>query len=1074
MKNRPLFAVLVLILGIGLVTFGLPDEAQAGTTGKIRGKITDESTGEPLVGAVVVMEDLGVGVTTDEDGDYVIINVPPGAHAVNASIIGYENVTKTRVVVNVDRTTTLDFDLSTAAIGMEPVTVEAEREVVPMDVSGSQAVVSGDEMAESVSKNVIESLSLEPSVYQGQVRGGGTDETLFLMDGMRLVDERLNEAYMGVNATAIQEVQINTGGFNAEYGNLRSGLFNVVTREGKAGEISLFLNYRFSPAAKKHFGPDAYGSNTWEWQVYGQGSRLGRVWDDAGQIVYEGATTADGVQLLDQQGSVVRTVAAENVPADQLWKGWNQVAADQAGQDGAMTAAENQALWKWQHRGYDYGDKADQNLDATVIGTVPGLPSLKFLVSHRFDDTKFATPQPRDGYYDSNTQVKLDYTGLENWKITGSALLGTIESLGTAGRAWAEFGSAAYADARLMRDIRPSYLTRNVGTTSSGGWQESDALYYGSIGNPLNKYVIGGSLADRDFTQLGLTVKNILSENTYWDASIQQFSGDYGLGPSAARNADAVARNIDGVSIVADETPVGVFPAYASDQTGDYIMSSEPAAQGRDSSSVSTLVLSANITSQVNKHNQAKAGIEFVFNDIDEQSGQIVGYRSEAQFKDAEFSPWRFAAYLQDKLEIEGMIANAGLRLEYLNPNVKRFFPNPEEDFFGEYADLPTWYGDRVGDPKNWSYADWFEQWLETGQVVNSAGEVQEDFPLPTARDAKTRWKLSPRLGISFPVSDAAKVYFNYGHFYTMPRTRHMYGFFGASGRQFFNWMGNPDLDWAQTIAYELGYDHNIANTYHLHLAGYVKDGKNMPDFSMYFPSTRTAAPTGISSAKLYYDIRGFEAKVTKRAGRFLTGWVNFDYIIQNRGLVGFAQIQQDPRELDIRSTTDQRKPDPIPSVRASLDLHSPQGWGAEIAGMHPLENISVNWLQWWSRGAKATYDPIGTGQVYNNVQWKDILNTDVRISKTFEVSGVRPVLFVDIANLFNRRLINPSAFRSEDWNAYMESLNFESEGKGGGDRIGDWDKGYIELPERDRWAAFINPRDVFIGVNFQMDISLR
>ena len=768
----------------------------------------------------------------------------------------------------------------------------------------------------------------------------------------------------------------------------------------------------------------------------------------------------------------MRTVAPDALPPTRIWKGWNQVAADLVGDDDPdndMTAEEAQALWKWRHRAVDYGDAPDQDLDATLIGTVPGLDDLKFLISHRFEDSKFAVPQPRDGYKDQNTQVKLDYVGLDNWKFTGSLLRGTLESMGQAGRAWAEFGSAAYADIAIMRDNRPSYLSRNLGSTPSGGWQGSDATTFGSIVGPSAKYNIAGSLVDRTFTQTGLTVKNILSDATYWDVSVQQFAAQYEMGPSAARDETPVSRTVDGVAIEADETPVGHVPRFEVDQTGIYSMSRE--FGGRDSSEVSTTVLAASITSQFNKYHQVKSGVELVLNVLDEQSGQIVVGRSEAQFKDAEWSPYRFAAYLQDRLEIEGMIANVGLRLEYWNANTDRFFPDAEEDFFGVYADLPAWYGDRLA-PENWSYTDHFEKWVEQGQVIGADGQVVEGVEPPPSRAAQTHLRLSPRLGVSFPISETGKVYFNYGHFYTSPRTRHTYGFFGASGRQFFNWMGNPDLKPAHTISYEVGYDHNVLNIYHLHLAGYVKDGRDMPEFIMYFPSTRTSAPTGITENKLYNDIRGFEAKIAKRQGRFLTGWINFNFQLESRGLVGFERVQQDPRELDVRSTTGLRKPDPIPSVRANFDLHTPVGWGMEVAGYHLFEEISINWLQWWSRGGKATWDPGGSG-IVDNVRWKDILNTDLRISKVLNWGSVRPVLFVDVSNLFNRRIINSGAFRSEEWGAYMESLNFASEGKGGSDRIGDWDKSYIELPD-ERWGAFINPRDIYIGLNLSLDYSLK
>ena len=1070
MKERSLFILLVLLVGIGLVTLGLPDEVLAATTGKIRGTIKDASTNDPLAGAVVVVEDLDVGGTTDEEGDYFFINIPPGEHTVSVFIIGYEKITKTRVAVSVDRTVTVDFDLKTSAIEMAEVTVEAEREVVPMDVSGSQAIITSDDMARSMARNLIESLSLEAEVYAGQVRGGAADETLFLLDGQRLVDERLGEAYMGINATAVKEVQINTGGFNAEYGNVRSGLFNVVSRQGTADEVSLFLNYRFAPAQKKHFGADAFGSDTYEWRVHGDSNRLLRVWSEGGQLLFEGANDGTNIPLLNESGSLVRTVAPGAVPSVEAWKGWMAVA------EGDAAAAKNaQNLWMWRHREQDYADSPDQNLDATLIGTIPGMDDLKFLVSHRFEENQYGLPHPGDSYGDRNSQVKLDYVGRENWHVTANVLSGHIGSLGSMSRDWAEGISQSYNDLKIMRDLRPSYLSgANVNANSSGSWNGGQATF-SSITNPRSKYNIVGSEVDRDFRQFGVTVKHVASPNTFWDLSLQRFSADYDMGPSSLRDFASQTRTVPGGSVASDETPVGWVRTQAEgsgqvDQTGYYTMGTDVIS--RDSSSVTTTVFAANITSQRGKIHQLQAGIELVIDDVEEFSGiiRLGGGEPFGQFKKYDFSPRRFAAYFQDKLEIDGMIANIGVRVEYMDPNVQRLFPDAEENFFGEYARMPAWFleGGRGGEAKQ-SFSDIFEGYLDTG--VDGAGADVAANGL-TSRDAKTRTKLSPRLGVSFPVSEVAKVYFNYGHFYTMPRTRHLYGFMGGSGQQFFNWMGNPDLDWAKTIAYEVGYDHNIANTYRLHLAGYVKDDTNLIDFTRYWPvSLGGSEAIRISENKFYRDIRGFEAKLEKRTGRFLTGWVNYGYLLQKNGLFGFLNVKQDAREVDQRSTTEQRAPDPIPSVRASMDLHSPIGWGPKVSGIHLLESVSVNWLQWWARGQRVTFDPVGSG-IKDNYRNRDALNTDLRITKVFKAFGVRPQLYVDIHNLFNRRQLNPTGFTAEEWRAYLYSLRPDSQG--GQDRIGDWDKSYIVLPERDRWATFIDPRQVFIGLNLNLNIGVR
>ena len=104
-----LFAILT-IFAIGFVF--------AGTTGKITGHVTDAETGLPLPGANVVVEGSVLGGAADLDGYYAILNVPPGTYNVRATVIGYEAMVFRNVVVKIDLTTTLDFNMRTEAIDM--------------------------------------------------------------------------------------------------------------------------------------------------------------------------------------------------------------------------------------------------------------------------------------------------------------------------------------------------------------------------------------------------------------------------------------------------------------------------------------------------------------------------------------------------------------------------------------------------------------------------------------------------------------------------------------------------------------------------------------------------------------------------------------------------------------------------------------------------------------------------------------------------------------------------------------------------------------------------------------------
>ena len=127
------------------VAFLVPALLSAGTTGKLAGKVTDRQTGEPLVGAIVQIRSLGTGAATDAEGYYYLINLPPGSYEVTTSYVGYARLTERAVIINVDRTTTLNLGMNAEAIQSQAVVVEAERMPIQRDQSSTiQSVDAND------------------------------------------------------------------------------------------------------------------------------------------------------------------------------------------------------------------------------------------------------------------------------------------------------------------------------------------------------------------------------------------------------------------------------------------------------------------------------------------------------------------------------------------------------------------------------------------------------------------------------------------------------------------------------------------------------------------------------------------------------------------------------------------------------------------------------------------------------------------------------------------------------------------------------------------------------------------
>ena len=217
------FSVFVLITIFGTYIY-------AGTTGKIAGKIIDKNTGESLLGANIILLGTTLGASADMDGNYFVINIPPGEYDVKASMIGYSSFTIQKVRVSVDQTTKLDFELISESIELTDVVVTAERLLVRKDLTSTEATISGDNISMLPLEDVSSVVNLQAGVVDGHFRGGRSNEVKYLVDGVPVNDVYSGQSSLSPEINSIQEVQVITGTFNAEYGEALSGVVNQVTK----------------------------------------------------------------------------------------------------------------------------------------------------------------------------------------------------------------------------------------------------------------------------------------------------------------------------------------------------------------------------------------------------------------------------------------------------------------------------------------------------------------------------------------------------------------------------------------------------------------------------------------------------------------------------------------------------------------------------------------------------------------------------------------------------------------------------------------------------------------------------
>ncbi|HEY9166924.1 MAG TPA: TonB-dependent receptor [Candidatus Kryptonia bacterium] len=209
----------------------------AGDTGKISGRVLDATTKEAIIGASVIIVGTTLGAATDLDGNYTILNIQPGTYTVRASAVGYRAVVSQNNRVSIDLTTSVDFDLSESAVQTEAVIVTAERPLVQKDMTSSTAVVDNTQIQQMPVTSFQDVLNLQAGIYTDHngtlhARGGRGGEVSYTIDGVPVTDSYDGSTVVDVNKNSIQEMQVVTGAFNAEYGQAMSGIVNIATKTG--------------------------------------------------------------------------------------------------------------------------------------------------------------------------------------------------------------------------------------------------------------------------------------------------------------------------------------------------------------------------------------------------------------------------------------------------------------------------------------------------------------------------------------------------------------------------------------------------------------------------------------------------------------------------------------------------------------------------------------------------------------------------------------------------------------------------------------------------------------------------
>jgi outer membrane receptor protein involved in Fe transport len=234
--------LLLLVILLSIVIQGQPK-------GGLEGVVNDKDTGDPLPGVNIIIKGTYFGAATGFEGTYTITGISPGVYTVEVSLIGYKTMQYTGIEIQANRTLQLNIPLEETVLTMEQdVVVVGDKPLVDVEETQSKRVIEKEEIELAVVENIGDLVTQQAGVVKNDnsihIRGGRSYENAFLLDGVSVQDPLAGTGFgLQLSSNAIEEVEVITGGFNAEFGQATSGVVNVKTREG-SNRFNGYISYK--------------------------------------------------------------------------------------------------------------------------------------------------------------------------------------------------------------------------------------------------------------------------------------------------------------------------------------------------------------------------------------------------------------------------------------------------------------------------------------------------------------------------------------------------------------------------------------------------------------------------------------------------------------------------------------------------------------------------------------------------------------------------------------------------------------------------------------------------------------
>ncbi|RPH98662.1 MAG: TonB-dependent receptor, partial [Calditrichaeota bacterium] len=822
-NRMKLYGSPILILFVLLISM-LGDSLLAGTTGKVSGLIKDGSSGEALIGVNVIVEGATLGAASDLSGRFIILNISPGVFKIRARMIGYKDVLVENVRVTVDQTTTINFSMEQIVLESgETVTIVAERPLVQMDMTSAMASVSADDIQNLPVETITDVLEMQAGIVREgnelHIRGGRTGEIAFWIDGVATTDFFNGGMGISVENAAIEQLQVISGTFNAEYGQAMSGIVNIITKEG--GSV-------YSGNVKGYVGD--YMSSGDDFQVL---QRVDVIADDKGQPQSLGAEE----NPLGKFNPVYNLEAALSGPIPFL--------------NNSLTFFANGRYFY--NEGYLYGKRwftpQGNAGDSTLVAMNPedrqtfqGKLSWKVNSNAKLNYSAFFNRWESERSYQHSFRYNPD--GLPQFNGSSVSHILTWNHVLSAqtfyevrlNRFSNDYQSYVYENPYAV----PSYLVRvpaneelgilahSLDPSTAEGKAELDWLrtqralfeYYPDPAGPIG-YVHPDSNAvptAYSFQNAGMDMSHMKRKAAYWVAKFDlttQMTNIHQVKVGAEMRLHEL--ELHGFTIL---------PKISS-------LSNEP----------------------ITPFEPDIPTIGNVFRD------------------DYQRKPREMSFYAQDKIELRDLIVNIGFRFDYFDANssvpTDMADPNIYYPFKNEHR-----YKNWVEPPPGLSQEE-RSQYLS--QFIEYTPEERREI-MQSEVDAKMA--LSPRLGLAYPITDRGVIHLSYGHFFQVPNFEFLYANpdFKLSPGGGFEIFGNPGLNPQRTVQYEIGLQQQLTENVGIDITLFYKDIRDLVQTSPLISTPIPNVKYSMYENRDYANVRGITLSLKKRYSNRFSAWIDYSF----------------------------------------------------------------------------------------------------------------------------------------------------------------------------------------------------